>query len=416
MASSDSASSSSTRRHSSTSSSILSITSAIPSSTSDITPLPSTTTGIGGNGNNNGGNPGFNNNDGPSLASSASLYRTSQLPPSPVIRTQDPPTLTPRPFNEIAVYTFLATLVLLLSVSAAIVVRSFLLRRRHRRLIEEAIRNGTWIPPAPTGRSGPRVDLSKKPRLWEAYLDLHHPQQQPMMMSMSSLDDKDWDSIKPLMAGYVNDSVKTKGQQNPTTGNGGVGGNAVGGSAGSGGTDGNDERNGSSGSRRLLGRFARSVRNILSTTPSAPTLPLAHPISRGTGNNTRQGSAVNLGSNAGSNQDVQLTELGPQEPPKVRVAVLIAMPRPHPSSSSSSTSSPRSASSSSASTSSPRIPTTNSNQAPTDEEEELPHIEMGVAELVVSDSHQLLPHLDGDDGHRDGKGKVRESMASVGSI
>ncbi|KAF5374037.1 hypothetical protein D9757_010075 [Collybiopsis confluens] len=39
------------------------------------------------------------------------------------------------------VYTFLATLVLLLGISGAIVARSLVLRRRHRRMIEEAIRN-----------------------------------------------------------------------------------------------------------------------------------------------------------------------------------------------------------------------------------------------------------------------------------
>jgi hypothetical protein len=64
------------------------------------------------------------------------------------------------------VYTFLATLILLLGVSAAIVVRSLLLRRRHRRMVEEAIRNGTWVPPAPKVR----VDLRKKPRLWDAWV------------------------------------------------------------------------------------------------------------------------------------------------------------------------------------------------------------------------------------------------------
>lgn len=64
------------------------------------------------------------------------------------------------------VYTFLATLVLLLGVSGAIIVRSLLLRRRHRRMVEEAIANGTWIPPAPRIK----VDLRKKPKLWDAYV------------------------------------------------------------------------------------------------------------------------------------------------------------------------------------------------------------------------------------------------------
>ncbi|KAK7042658.1 hypothetical protein R3P38DRAFT_2891606 [Favolaschia claudopus] len=64
------------------------------------------------------------------------------------------------------VYTFLATLILLLGVSSAIVVRSLLLRRRHRRMVAEAIANGTWIPPAPRVK----VDLRKKPRLWDVWI------------------------------------------------------------------------------------------------------------------------------------------------------------------------------------------------------------------------------------------------------
>lgn len=69
----------------------------------------------------------------------------------------------------------LATLILLLGVSAAIVLRSLVLRRRHRRMIEEAIANGTWIPPTPTtgagGRGGrDKVDLTKKPKMYEAYI------------------------------------------------------------------------------------------------------------------------------------------------------------------------------------------------------------------------------------------------------
>ncbi|EMD32688.1 hypothetical protein CERSUDRAFT_118451 [Gelatoporia subvermispora B] len=44
-------------------------------------------------------------------------------------------------------YTFLATLLLLLSVSAAIILRSYVIRRRARAAIAEAIANGTYIPP-----------------------------------------------------------------------------------------------------------------------------------------------------------------------------------------------------------------------------------------------------------------------------
>lgn len=87
-----------------------------------------------------GGNNPNDNNSPPSIGNSASLY----------------------------LYTFLATLVLLLGVSAAIVIRSLILRRRHRRMIEEAIRNGTYVSPSVLAHSRGRVDLAKKPKLWEA--------------------------------------------------------------------------------------------------------------------------------------------------------------------------------------------------------------------------------------------------------
>ncbi|KAJ7764447.1 hypothetical protein B0H14DRAFT_371057 [Mycena olivaceomarginata] len=88
-----------------------------------------------------------------------------RMPPTrrllPGTDTSHNPLLTPR-----VVYTFLATLILLLGVSSAIVVRSLLLRRRHRRMVAEAIANGTWLPPTPRAK----VDLRKKPRLWDAWV------------------------------------------------------------------------------------------------------------------------------------------------------------------------------------------------------------------------------------------------------
>lgn len=65
-------------------------------------------------------------------------------------------------------YTFLATLVLLLGVSSAIVVRSLMIRRRHRHLMEQAIQNGSWIPPM-SGR-GVRIDPANKPKMHEVYV------------------------------------------------------------------------------------------------------------------------------------------------------------------------------------------------------------------------------------------------------
>ncbi|KAJ3724221.1 hypothetical protein DFJ43DRAFT_1090879 [Lentinula guzmanii] len=116
-------------------SSLVSITTSTPGTTS-ATSIQSSTPSGGNSTNNNSSSGG-----GENIANSASLY----------------------------LYTFLATLVLLLGVSAAIVIRSLILRRRHRRMIEEAIRNGTYVPPSilATSRGG-RIDLAKKPKMWEA--------------------------------------------------------------------------------------------------------------------------------------------------------------------------------------------------------------------------------------------------------
>ncbi|KAF9020767.1 hypothetical protein BDZ89DRAFT_1071967 [Hymenopellis radicata] len=86
-------------------------------------------------------------------------------------------------------YTFLATLVLLLGVSAAIVFRSLILRRRHRAMIDEAIRNGTWVPP--TNGRGRRIDPSEKPLMHDAHLIVeakyaHH----------------EWDLMTPFSVSY----------------------------------------------------------------------------------------------------------------------------------------------------------------------------------------------------------------------
>ncbi|KAH9847098.1 hypothetical protein C2E23DRAFT_531814 [Lenzites betulinus] len=56
-----------------------------------------------------------------------------------------------------------ATLVLLLVVSATIIARSYVLRRRHRALIAEAIANGTFVPPV-------RVRVGRKPKMYQVSL------------------------------------------------------------------------------------------------------------------------------------------------------------------------------------------------------------------------------------------------------
>ncbi|KAF8897986.1 hypothetical protein CPB85DRAFT_1328205 [Mucidula mucida] len=115
-----------------------------------------------------------------------SLSSSSLSPSSTFSPTDDfpSPSLTGSPAlgnttssASLYLYTFLATLVLLLSVSAAIVLRSLILRRRHAAMMAEAIRNGTYIPP--TNTRGPKIDPSQKPPMYEAHLvvrqhDDHH--------------------------------------------------------------------------------------------------------------------------------------------------------------------------------------------------------------------------------------------------
>ncbi|KAG1738023.1 hypothetical protein EDB19DRAFT_1829310 [Suillus lakei] len=95
-------------------------------------------------------------------------------------------------------YTFLATLVLLLAVSSAIVIRSLILRRRHQRIVEEAIRAGTWLPHQPYDHRGSRRrrDIGKKPKLWEAWLRNGDEE--------GSADGKcSWDDIMPVYAAHI---------------------------------------------------------------------------------------------------------------------------------------------------------------------------------------------------------------------
>ncbi|KAG2139830.1 uncharacterized protein EDB93DRAFT_692331 [Suillus bovinus] len=111
-------------------------------------------------------------------------------------------------------YTFLATLVLLLAVSSAIVIRSLVLRRRHQRIVEEAIRAGTWLPHQaydPRG-SRRRRDIGKKPKLWEAWLRSGE-EESPADVKCS------WDDIMPVYAAHIKSSPtpRSSRSQSPQT-------------------------------------------------------------------------------------------------------------------------------------------------------------------------------------------------------
>ncbi|KAF8872807.1 hypothetical protein CPB84DRAFT_1854299 [Gymnopilus junonius] len=361
---------------------------------------PPSTPSPGGQSNNS------SNNDG-SIATSASLY----------------------------LYTFLATLVLLLSVSAAIVIRSFILRRRHRLMVEEAIRNGTWVPPAPPTRPA-RVDLSKKPVLWEAYIDKKGDLVGHAVggaLGDSKINDvwkmdntREWDMIKPFAATYLSASEATATPElprGPPTTTGLATAPSVGSlrgaaalqppipSPGSQSQPDVEAGNGptaattpTSSNRARMPRpramLSRAL-NMLNPTPD-PTSPLPAPLS---------GSLQNAGSNAnlalGTAAEGGMTELkGPQV---MRVAVFIAMPKPP---SGSPTGSLSASTTMVPSDSHPLQPSASTSCHPShsddDDEQPLPHLEMGVADVLV------VPHDVDTPSHPSGKKSAQRG--SLGSM
>ncbi|KAI0044402.1 hypothetical protein FA95DRAFT_1608564 [Auriscalpium vulgare] len=138
-----------------------------------------------------------------SLRPSSASLRPSQTTFSPSSTTPSPDsttTTTAAPFftadpsatpkdntknsSSLYLFTFLAALFLLLFVSSAIILRSFVLRRRFRRRIEEAILAGVITPNDVTSRGRGR-NFGAKPKIWEAYV---------------SPGGSEWDSIMPVAA------------------------------------------------------------------------------------------------------------------------------------------------------------------------------------------------------------------------
>ncbi|KAI0350285.1 hypothetical protein OH77DRAFT_1524986 [Trametes cingulata] len=77
------------------------------------------------------------------------------------------PSLSPNVMNTVSTVAesilISATLILLLLVSATIIARSYVIRRRHRAYIAEAIANGTFAPPV-------KVRVGKKPKMYQVSL------------------------------------------------------------------------------------------------------------------------------------------------------------------------------------------------------------------------------------------------------
>jgi len=107
-------------------------------------------------------------------------------------------TNNPTSSSGLYLYTFLATLLLLLAISAMIVGRSILVRRRTRHIVEQAIANGTWITPSPKIP----INLRDKPYLHHAYTVIA-PQHEDSSLKKAAL----WDSIKPVSVSLAKSDV-----------------------------------------------------------------------------------------------------------------------------------------------------------------------------------------------------------------
>ena len=97
-------------------------------------------------------------------------------------------------------------LVIVMCSCSGIMTRSFVHRRRHRRLFE-AVRNG-WIPPADDREFGAgrgSHGVSKEPKMWEMFI-----QAQDVAGSGHGDAEWDWDSMKPLSATTTEKSSSQK--------------------------------------------------------------------------------------------------------------------------------------------------------------------------------------------------------------
>ncbi|KAF9533282.1 hypothetical protein CPB83DRAFT_890380 [Crepidotus variabilis] len=96
---------------------------------------------------------------------------SSQSPSSPPVASQSSKSDDGHPpgsSNNLYLVTFLATLFLLLFVSCAIVLRSYIFRRRYQRRLEEAMAAGMLL--APRAQGSKRKRFGSKPKMFDAWL------------------------------------------------------------------------------------------------------------------------------------------------------------------------------------------------------------------------------------------------------
>ncbi|KAG6865037.1 hypothetical protein C0991_005529 [Blastosporella zonata] len=105
-------------------------------------------------------------------------------------------------------FLFVAIFVILVGLGFTVVVRPILVRRRYRRMFEEAIRDGTWpSPPDESGLFGlgndkNKVDLKNKPKLYEAFVG-QTQQYAQNTGKVETTTEYDWDSIRPFSVTYA---------------------------------------------------------------------------------------------------------------------------------------------------------------------------------------------------------------------
>ena len=248
------------------------------------------------------------------------------------------------------------------------------MRRRHRRMVEEAVRNGTWMPPTPPARAS-RIDLSKKPELWEAYLgDGSWQLGSYGQGSSKELEySRDWESIKPIYAGYVEPQSSTTDLTSPSPPVPIPIPTPIFHSA----------------SRGDVEENRRAAEVSTDTPPSFLTRARIF-LNFNSSNVPVSSSSADNGRNSHSNSvNISMTELSStSSPPTIRVAVLIAMPSPPSSHGSSTTPLSASISSKSQPQSHPlelpsSVPTPTTLKFADDEELPLPLLEMGVADVQL---------------------------------
>ncbi|EJC97932.1 uncharacterized protein FOMMEDRAFT_149402 [Fomitiporia mediterranea MF3/22] len=291
----------------------------------------------------NNDDDGNNNNNNNTLAASSSLY----------------------------LFTFLATLLLLLAISCAIVIRSFIIRRRFHRRVQEALADGSVLPPHAPGPGGfggigggRRRDFGEKPKLWDAHL------RPPAPLSSSLSSELRWENIKPVSARILSDKLSGAGKRrvtSSTTTPPRTGGFLQTASLGL------VNGHGRSWRPRFLPRPGPPQSPSAMTTPPAQPPTISAPIPPSTSTSSSPSSPAEQRAESNS-EDAHL-----------QIHVLIAMPSPYrPRSWLSSSSSSQSSSSTNVDASPLKgktrtpYPTVYDNE---DEEEELPDVAFGVTEV-----------------------------------